>query len=237
MKKIFLFPILLAMAIVLAPNVYGMPILTGTSADGLTWTASDADGRSASAVFSILQGQDGQKLKITLTNTAAKTTEPNTVLGGIFFDISCGQLELPHVFVGAGSIVVSGGSTIMFPGGNLDGEWGYLTDINGINGGLGYYGISSTGFDPEPGAPAGWEGFGAKTVIGTNLWNAKSPNGAESGLVGDDISELNQSIDPYVQSSVDIVWGFNSTIPISPDCLRAILRSIFCMAPLMREMM
>jgi hypothetical protein len=184
---------------------YGMPILSGSSSDGWSWTASDALGRNASANFWI----DGNILNLLLTNTAQETSQPNEVLAGLFFDFT-GALTNPHVEVATGSIV--GGKVTGTAGFNLDGEYGYLTGINAINGGLGNYGISSTAFDPGNGAPAGWTGFGTSTVINPSLsYKPPSPDGAEFGLVGSNINNLVTSINPYVQSSVLMSWNFDNS--------------------------
>ncbi|MBN2333605.1 MAG: PEP-CTERM sorting domain-containing protein [Deltaproteobacteria bacterium] len=187
---------------------HGMPILPGGTSDYWTWTASDSEGRSASADFYFADG----KFNILLENTAGATTVPNTVLAGLFFDLVDGfSISNPHVEVAVGSTLqglVTGGA-----GYNMDGEFGYLAGIDGINGGLGDYGIAATGFDPEDGAPVDWDGFGADTIINTDYSfpspSASSPNGAEAGLVGGNIDNLvTASIASYVQSAVLIQFDF-----------------------------
>lgn len=189
----------------LAMPVYSMPILSGSNGGSGLWTASDSEGRSASAQFSIevIPDGGGYKLNILLTNTAALVDVPNEVLAGLFFDFG-GALSDPHVEVAVGSLLLGDGSP-QGAGTSLDSKYAYLSDINGINGGLGYYGISSTGFDPEPGAPIGWKGFGADDIIdGSN----NSPNGSSYGLVGSAVGHP-VSASPYVQQAVLISLGLS----------------------------
>ena len=188
-------------------NAYGMPILSGSSSDGYSWTASDSEGRSATADFSI----NNNKLEILLTNTASETSQPNEVLAGLFFGFEYGfTIAASTVEVASGSSLIIIDQTITEDwGNNLDGEYGYLEDINAINGGLGYYGISNTAFDPEPGAPTGWDGF--SPVIDENVAypnNIKSPNGASFGIVNNLSTSAPSSIYAYVDNAVLISFDF-----------------------------
>lgn len=215
--KSALLPLMVSLSVLFAVNAYSMPILTGVSSDGgVTWAQTDLEGRSAKAVIST----SGSTLEILLSNEAAATTVPNTVLTGLFFDIDGITLSTPHVTVAPGSSAVSLVSAYhidgdlskdLLHGTNLDGEYGYLHPINGINGGLGDYGIAATGFDPESGAPAGWDGFGVGSIIDGSM-NYKPPVGlavSEWGLVNGDLSGLNTSaVDSYVNNAVVISFDF-----------------------------
>lgn len=209
---------IIVFSVLFAANAYAMPILKGDSTDGFTWTKSDSEGRSAKAVVST----NGSTLEILLSNEAAATTVPNTVLTGLFFDVEGITLSSPHVTVASGSSAVSLVSAYhiandlskdLLHGTNLDGEYGYRHPINSINGGLGDYGIAATGFDPELGAPAGWDGFGVPSIIDASM--SYPPNGlgvSEWGLVNGDLSGLKTSaIDSYVKNAVVISFDFTGT--------------------------
>ncbi|MBC8412629.1 MAG: hypothetical protein ISR96_06210 [Nitrospira sp.] len=136
-----------------------MPLLTGSSSDGLTWTASDSNGRAARAVFR----DTSTGFNITLTSEASATHVPNEVLGGIFFDFN-GAISNPHVTANISDIFYPNNITLTY-GSNLDGEWAYRAGVDSINGGLGDYVLSNTSFDPQSGAPAGWDGLGVDDII------------------------------------------------------------------------
>jgi len=225
MKKTSLLLVGILLIAGLATGASADPILPGSSSDGgHTWTASDAEGRSAEAFF-YRRGLQGGALWLQLTNTALETSQPNEVLAGIFFDCTLILTNPYHVYVdvdtGSGIFNNDGTSfpvvytVTAYP--ILDGEYGWLTGIDAINGELGDYGLSSTGFDPGANAPAGWTGFGADSIIdNTKSYGNPSPNGAEFGLVGTDVSNLVTSVDPYVQNSILVSWVVpdNSVIEI-----------------------
>ena len=190
----------------LSSSAYGDPILPGTSGDGLTWITSDLEGRAAMAGFSI----SGDELHILLTNTATvESNQPPEVLMGLFFDLCGGTISDPHVAVAGGSNLV--GSLTGGAGTNLDGEFGYLSGITGYvtDWTLGDYGISASSLNPGPGAPAGWSGFGAGSLIGTNLSGAEAPNGPDYGLVSSITTNPVTSVDPYVNNAVLITLGLD----------------------------
>lgn len=190
--KIRIIALIVAIGCVVAfsPHAYSQPILAGSSSVLGTWTASDLEGRDAEALFSL----DGDILQIVLTNNAALTDENDELLMGLFFGFS-GILTNPNVVLNAGSSIETDGVTINNPlPSTLNGEFGYLTDINNINGGRGDYGISSSGLDPnEPADPSElWTGFGVNTIIDptqqiyTEPANPLAPDGPYFGISGPD---------------------------------------------------
>lgn len=201
--------LILGCIMVLSASIaFGMPILTGSSSDGFTWTASDTDGRSAEAVF--IQTATG--FDILLSSLAVETSQPNEVLAGIFFGLNGGEaISNPHVD-GMGNIF-SSTHTLIY-GDNLDGEWAFRAGIDGINGGLGDYGISSTAFDPGAGAPLGWDGFGNGYIIDSSksYIPPTSIDGAEFGIVAGTLN-LNSAVDSYVINTVRI--SFDTTGPLN----------------------
>jgi len=205
MKNKTLFALILGFVIIAyAPSAFGMPILSGSSSDGLTWTATDGN-RSAEAIFQYRS--DG--FDIYLSSLASSTSQPHEVLGGLFFGLNDGTASNPHVMA-MGNVIIDTSRYAYDFGNNLDGEWAERSGINGINGGLGDYGISNTGFGEGPGAPSGWDGFGAKDIIDSTVaYTAPlSPNGAEFGIVSGDISGLVSSVSSYVEDGVLISYDF-----------------------------
>lgn len=193
----------------LASNAFGMPILPGINSGGGVWTAIDPEGRDAKAVFS----QTSSGFDIVLLNLALETSSPNEVLAGLFFELNNGTASSPHVIVEAGSTIFSSKYPLPLAyGTNFDGEWAFRSGINGINGGLGNYGISSSAFDPESGAPADWDGFGNEYIIDASKSYVPptSVNGAEWGMVSGDTSNLPSSVHSYVDNAVRISFNFNS---------------------------
>jgi len=75
-------------AVLFAPCAMALPILAGTTSDGgITWTASDADGRSAEAVFT----DTDTGFTIELTSLALSTSQPNEILAGLIFGFADGS--------------------------------------------------------------------------------------------------------------------------------------------------
>jgi hypothetical protein len=188
----------------LASSALGAPILIGSSGDGLTWTATDGN-RDATAMFSATSSG----FEILLSSSASSTSDPSEVLAGLFFGLSGGTADNPDVDA-IGSVTIDGSKYSVDFGDDMNGEWAFLTGIDGINGGLGDYGISSTAFDPEAGSPAGWNGFGSASIIDSSVAyvDPLSPNGAEFGIVSGDISGLPSSVTSYVEDSVLISFNF-----------------------------
>ena len=200
---------------VLSSSVYAAPFLPGSETSPLMWTASDPDGRDASALFK----SSGGMLNITVTNKAGLTgsnTVPNEVLMGIFFSLGGCTISLrdpldgPTVEVAVASFLIGGAGT------NLDGEYGYRDGIDpATNFGFGEYGVSAASLDPGPGAPAGWIPFGAGTIINPLLSfpnSAAAPNGPDYGMVGSGADfDLAASIDPYVLDSVLMTFSLDGT--------------------------
>ncbi|MBN2126677.1 MAG: PEP-CTERM sorting domain-containing protein [Deltaproteobacteria bacterium] len=134
---------------------------------------------------------------------------------GVFFDIAFSDnstftLNTPDVQVAADSRLYDGNGTRTET--NLNGEYGWLADINAYNGGLGYYGISGSSFDAEEGAPAGWEDNGQfSTPIDPYASfprgeSPPAPNGADFGLLGSGGSGLPNGDEFYVTTSILISW-------------------------------
>jgi len=206
MKRFSKILVFLSFAVFLvAPCANGLPILHGTfDTDAGLWQASDAD-RSATAEFKPATLSGTAYLRITLTNIADETKVPNQMLAGLFFDFS-GTLgaALSVYLTTKEDKVISEKETYLF-GVNLSGEFGYLTGISAVNGGLGDYGISATSLDQDP--PDVWPGFGVESIIDPliSIIPEPPPAGADFALVGGTFTGNNPP-DYYVQSSVVIVW-------------------------------
>ena len=215
--KIRIIALIVAIGFVVAfsPRAYSAPILEGiweTTTQG-TWNTptGDPDGRDATAVFSI----DGNDLKIVLTNLADLTDENDELLMGLFFgfgDTFSGTLTSPSVAANSGSLQTYNSTIDTIPYNtdgsiNLDGEFGYLTGINDINGGRGDYGISSSGLDPDDTDLYGWDGFGVNTIIdhGYVITTPLAPNGPDFGITGLNNWEGSNAL-AYINNSVIITW-------------------------------
>jgi hypothetical protein len=150
------------------------------SADSIAFSASDAEGRSASATFA----HTGTYLSITLSNTSsADALLPVDILTGLFFDISSGAGLTPLSAVLGGVATVHFGSS---DGGSVGGEWAYASNLSGPGGAS--YGIGSAGlglFTP-----------GDRFDTGSNLQGAESVNGLEFGITtaGDDVTTGNTPV-------------------------------------------
>lgn len=187
-----------------------MPILDG-SFDGAKWIASDPEGRSASAEFSI----SGSTLNIELLNTASSTTVPNTGLAGIIFDYTgTALLGNPDVQALALSDIVSPLSLTW--GTDLNGEWGYLAGpaFETANGNLGNYGLSNSAFDP----------LGFSAIEPSKIYPPPSPGGIEFGIVCDNTIAGNEScldglntsaFKSYVVGGVDIALDISGIMSLS----------------------
>ena len=206
--------------LLVASSAYAMPILGGSSIDGFTWEASDSEGRSAEAVFSYDAGAG--EVTIQLTNTTSSLVSvPNQGLAGLFFDFD-GLLIDPHVDLGGSYLYVAPGDLPRADGGdstvdgNLDGEFGFLADINGINDNLGYYGISNTAFDPELGAPLGWVGFGGTIIDETVAYpQYNTPNGPGFLIVGAPGAAEPMASFSYIRNEVFITFSYTGDFDAS----------------------
>lgn len=207
MKKAILLLFCITMVVGLASAASAMPILTGTSSDGLTWSA-DVGTRSAQVVFS----SDGL-LTATLCNLSTDNKiQPNEVLVGMLFTVTGGTLSDPNVTATPSTIRNNDGTLFMgksgteggvakanvYFGNDLNGEYGWLTGLT-INGVSGFYGISSSAYDPL--------GFGR--IDQNNYYDPPSPDGAEFGLVGPGGTDINTAIAQYVKNCVTITWEYS----------------------------
>lgn len=186
-----------------APCAMALPILAGTTSDGgITWTASDADGRSAEAVFT----DTDTGFTIVLTNLAGSTSQPNEMLAGLIFGFADGSdpIILDPSTDGIGNVdaaAIGDAGTSLFDeygvdyGTNLDGEWGFRDDLAD---GLGNYGISGTAYDP----------LGISQVIDPLFAYTPpvSTNGAEFAIAGGDKTGLVSSITFWAYDSVTITF-------------------------------
>jgi hypothetical protein len=164
----------------------------------LTFTASDGDGRAASAVFSLT----GSTLTVTLTNTSgADVLDPVHVLTALFFN-SSGLTPF--------SASLNTGSTVFFGadgGGNVGGEWAYGSGLAGAPGGA-TSGISSAGFGL----------FGSGNFNGPDLAPPAAVDGLNYGLTsaGDNLATGNAAVTgnfPLIQNSVIFtLTGFSGTL-------------------------
>lgn len=214
MKKLFTISSITIGCLFVATTSQAMPILTGSYSDSTyTWSATDSEERSAEA--EIVYDSSTSTFSIILRSLAAETSQPNEVLAGIFFGFN-GDFAItgPHVEVSVGSTLYQDGTATTTVT-NLDGEFAFRSDIDAINGGLGDYGISSTGFDPEfPNAPVGWDGFGTEYIIDNNqeLGGSKSVGGASFGIVNGDVTELPASVAVgYIANSVTMSFDYTGT--------------------------
>lgn len=189
----------------LASSAMSMPILIGVSSDGgQTWIQSDADGRSAQAVFTAITGG----FEIELTSLALSTSQPNEMLAGLIFGFVDGQdpLLLNPSTDSLQNVTAAalGNAGTSLPdeydgddfGLNMDGEWGFRNDLDGLSGGLGAYGISGAAYDP----------LEISSVIDASFAYAPpvSTSGADFAIAGGDTSGLVASIDFWVINSVTI---------------------------------
>ena len=190
-------------ALLASASASALPILQGSDGGGGLWSASDTEGRSATAQFSATS--DG--FQIVLTSLASATSAPNEVLAGLFFGFADGYdpgIADPGsdglTNVDANAIGSAGDSLTetygVDHGTNLDGEWGFRAGIDGDNGGRGEYGISGTAYDP----------FGFSEVIDSAYAYKPpmSPNGAEFGIAAGDLSGLAASVDFWAQDFVTL---------------------------------
>jgi hypothetical protein len=137
--------------------------LSAQPAKASFWTFTDVSGRSASADFSL----SGNTLTITLSNTASGAiTAPNQVLTALFFSYSTGGVSSANTALSTGG---SANYTTPQYFGDVGGEWGAKSNVNGFN-----YGLSSTGLgDFGPG----------DTINDNDLTPPGSPDGLQWGIV------------------------------------------------------
>jgi hypothetical protein len=224
MKSMFL-PVFLS-SVLFGTNAYAdlmNTVLTGIqdTSDPFLWTTHDGEGRRASAYFQY--DDTNNLLTILLSNDSTEiTNNPNESLAGLFFCFD-GELTNPSVDVASGSTLYLVGS----PPNNdsptnteLSGEYGFLSDINDINGGNGNYGISNTAFDPGVGAPAGWTGFGGTIIDESIAYGPQynTPNGAEFGIVGTAGVGHPLSKWSYVQNAVVISFDYDGPFDADSIC-------------------
>lgn len=187
-----------------ATSAYSMPILVGSEGADDVWTASDGEGRLATADFN----WDGSELQIILTNLADETSQPNELLAGLFFTFSDGfSINTPSVMVNGGSDLVildTSKTDGEDHGSNLNGEWGFNDGLENISGDLGgYYGISNTALDAGLNAPAGWYDGVFELIDETIEYgeNTGTANGPSFGIASNPTA-LSSSIWAYVDNSV-----------------------------------
>jgi hypothetical protein len=188
---------------------YGMPILPGSSSNGLTWTLNNTDEegttRQATAIFDTvtLEGY----LLITVTNTASASTTPNQMLAGVFFDYDGALMGVPHVSADRSDVRGSYDPPPDSAGrANLDGEYGYLTGVGGNNFTGADYVISANALDPDlDPSPDGWPGV-SDPINPSIAIESPSPNGADWSLVGASKGGSSSIPSHCIQSSVQIIW-------------------------------
>jgi hypothetical protein len=156
----------------------------------ISFSFDDPGGHAASADFEIIAGL----LWVTLTNTSTvDVLVPTDVLTAVFFDLAGVGALTPL------SATLAAGSTVLFGpdgGGNVGGEWAYVSGLSGAPGGA-TEGISSAGFDL----------FGAGNFGGASLTPPDAVNGMAYGLVsaGDNSSTGNAPVtggNALIQNSV-----------------------------------
>lgn len=120
-------------------GIAAVAVMTGT-AFATTFTASDLNGRSAEAIFSV----SGTNLQVTLTNTSnADVMDPTFVLTALFFSGANGLTPI-SALLPSGAVVFNGPSN----GGNVGGEWAYASGFTTAPHGA-TAGISSSGLSPS----------------------------------------------------------------------------------------
>lgn len=167
-------------------------LMAANAGASVTFSAGDASGRHASAVFDV---QSGTMLTVTLTNDAADDVmAPVDVLTAIFFDIDGASVSLTPV-----SALLNTGSVAVFApqpvGGNVGGEWAYGAGIAGPESTS--YGIGSAGFGI----------FGGSNFGGPDLDPPGAVNGLNYGILstGDNPTTGNTPVTgsvPLVKDSV-----------------------------------
>ena len=179
--------------------------LTGQSAKAGFWTFSDADGRSATADFSV----SGTTLTITLSNTAsAAINDPSHVLTALFFNYAN-----PVTITTAGATALSTGGSANYTNpqytGDVGGEWAFKSNVNGFN-----FGLSSTGLGPAP------NDFGSGDRINSNnLTGPASPDGVQWGIVNSGYVDGsgNGGINSEALSRGTVTFTFTVPTDFNPD--------------------
>jgi hypothetical protein len=146
--------------------------------------------RSAKVTFS--DATAGGVMTITLENIGGEVSNPSELLTALFFDIN-GVGALTPVSALLGSSLVAYGPD---GGGNVGGEWQYLSGLAGAPGGA-TEGISSAGFGL----------FGSGNFGGPNLEGPAAVNGMNYGIVSaiDNLAAGNAAVTggvPLIKNSV-----------------------------------
>jgi hypothetical protein len=176
------------------------------AADFVTFSGAGSgdgsNGLAAEATFTI----SGNTLTVLLTNTSTDFSEiPSESLTGVYFDFLNGNiLTGVSAVVAAGSTVVNG---VSGPGGDVGGEFAYLTNIaSGFNGAS--YGISSSGMDDV---------FGPGDRFNNNDLDAPdAPNGMNYGLISaaglGPNANLAMLSEPFIQNAVLFSFTFSGAL-------------------------
>jgi hypothetical protein len=175
-------------------------LASAPSAQAILFTASSAN-LSASANFVV--NAAANTLTITLANTSlTDALNPSDVLSGVYFNINGGPALTPvSALLAAGSVVIQENTPPA--GGNVGGEWAYLSGLTGFGGAT--RGISSSGMDDV---------FGNANFNGPDLSSPNAVNGMNYGIVpasqadGDGNGGMDGE-DGFIRNSVVFVLSYN----------------------------
>lgn len=144
----------------------GLALAAPSLADSITFTGTNGSNLSATATFTT----SGSNLIVTLTNTSTVAVpDPAAILTAVFFTLG-GNPTLTRV-----SAILGPGSTVLYGptnGGNVGGEWAYISGLSGAPLGASS-GISSTGMNL----------FGSGNFNGPNLQGPASVDGLQYGIL------------------------------------------------------
>jgi hypothetical protein len=188
------------------------------AASTVTFTGDNGQGLSASATFSSLVAAagGGYTLSMVLANTGdpAALNGGNTLLTGLFFDVSGGLLDKSGATAVASALAaISASGVTVTENRNVAGEWAFKNSAGG------FAVLNGSAAQPHVGlSAAGLGDFGPgdrlSTASGLNLTGPASVGGADLAIVpGGDLSSLNKGmsgLSPFIQNSLAITLHSNT---------------------------
>ncbi len=196
--------------------------IVGAAANGAVFNGTDADGRDATAEFTVV----GTDLIVTLTNSAsADVLLPIYVLTGVMWNMDPVSLTRTSALLNAGSTVIYDSQPA---GGNVGGEWCYKggVSVRGTNhiissAGLGVVGNGDLFGGPNLSGPTGPNGL--QYGITTASDNAATGNGGilgSEGLIKHSVvfvlGGIAADFDPARISNVQFQYGTDLSEPYTP---------------------